>query len=652
MDWEELKHFKVNLEQSRIAILIAIIFAITMSIFVSLKFFTMSYPNFDLGISYRTMELFLRYHMVVMPQGLGDLTTPKPYSKLIYIVLSPTLILYDSPVTIVVDQVLFIAVGGFTTFKIFQVVTSDTRSGILMEIVYFLYYPLYGFLSNGGNLMVFFTPLLLMSYYFFLTNRMKFWLIFTILAAISNTIAPFLVLIVYFVIIPLQNEHKLEILRNFVSRLKGGEKPQNINNIWPLILLFSIVALLGFLISRYGLIGLLAGENIKLGTTLQAHTPINLLFTFKDITFVEWQIYLRRIYEYLTPFLFLPLSNLFVVIFFLFILVGNQTGNSFFTSPTSHHTSLIIPLIFLGMSRALSNVSLKRTRRIIYVIFVVNLAFFLVYSPFGYNDSNWSGSHNAGNVLSEIEINRAEILTNEAFSSIPLNSTVFLDAHAPALYGVYNLYSLSSGGVGGAGLASPYSNESVNYVVLYPIPINAFYGQWSMYNRFWSNYFLQNASYGVYSDIMGNLILKNNYNASVKYYSPYEYDLYASSLLGFVNYNNTSNHEIFIPASDVLLPPGYFNVSVDFTIPLEDLSANKSMAVTSYKSFIDFGDTTFKLDMVKNGCATFSASAKISSNEYGHINLFLNLTNKTKNNYIITNVSTTIHQIQSFRLSP
>ena len=113
MDWEELKHFKVNLEQSRIAILIAIIFAITMSIFVSLKFFTMSYPNFDLGISYRTMELFLRYHMVVMPQGLGDLTTPKPYSKLIYIVLSPTLILYDSPVTIVVDQVLFIAVGGF-----------------------------------------------------------------------------------------------------------------------------------------------------------------------------------------------------------------------------------------------------------------------------------------------------------------------------------------------------------------------------------------------------------------------------------------------------------------------------------------------------------------------------------------------------------
>lgn len=634
--------------RDNLGIVIAIVFAIIMSAFVTLKVLTMSYPNFDLGISYRTMDFFLKYHAVALPSNLNSLTTPKPYSKLIFVLISPTLLIYNSPITVVIDQVLSISVGGYAIFKIFRKITNDERTSFIMEVIYFIYFPLYGFLSNGGNFMVFFGPLFLVSYYFFLTNRKILWVIFSVLSAASNTISPFLVLFVYFIVIPLEKDNKIAKIKSIIQRIRNKEKICNYNIIPYFALLIGLLIFISFLVSIYGSIGLLSGENIKLvNLFLGQGFKTNFFSILKNVTLNDWKIYIHRIYQYMGPFLLIPLSNLFIIPFLLFILMGNYTNQNFFTSPNSHHSSLVIPFIFIGLARTLSKVSRRRRRTIIYLFLILNIIFFAVYSPFGFNEQNWSGSQNAGNVISEVHINNAEILTNSVFALIGPNSSVFLDAHAPQLFDVSDLYFLSSGGKSGAGLATQYNNETVDYVVLYPIPINSFSGQWNMYNRFWSNYFLHNSSYGVYSSIDGDLVLKDGFKGPPIYYLPFEFSNSEASLSGFTNYKNVTNQENFITAGNVLIPPGNFSLTVTFEVPTIYLERNTSMTVTSYRYFVN---TEIMAEKISDGLTKVTLHATFGSTEYCHINFFLVLKNISNNDMNIMNVTTVITQSSVYSL--
>ncbi len=634
-----------QLMQKNLSIVVALIFAIVMSLFVTLKTLTMSYPNFDLGISYRTMVLFLRFHIILMPNNLNVLTTPKPYSKLIYIVLSPTLFIYNSPITVVIDQVIFISVGGYAVFKIFEHITKDNFSSIFMEIVYFLYYPLYGFLSNGGNFMVIFGPLLLVSYFFYIAKRQSLWVLFSILASLSNTLAPFLVLLVYFIIIPLEEKNKLEKIKTIIEKIQKKEKINHSNAVSNLILLFSLFVIITFLFSKYGILGLFSGENINISALVAGQGIYhNLLPILENVTINDWQIYLRRIYEFLIPLLLIPLSNLFIIVFFFYIILGNYTGKTFFTSPNDHYTSMLVPFLFIGISRTFSKINRKKIRKIAFVILVLNVVFFAVYSPFGLNENNWSGSQNASNVISEVSLNKAEMMSNSVFNLIQANSSLFLDAHAPQLYGVSELFSMSSGGRRGACLVSPYNNETLNYVVLYPIPINSFYGQWSMYNSFWSNYFLHNNSYGVYSSINGDLVLKNGYKGVPLFYLPFKFDYSTPVLTGFVNYKNVTNLEHFITAGYVLTPPGQFIVNVTFTIAGKYLNNNTNMTINSYREFVKFGSTQIIHRTEANDSVVFTLESTFTSEGYGHINVFLNLNNINGNNIELKSVTTIMRQ--------
>ncbi len=147
--------------------IISIIFFLLLSYYAIMVYNAYEFTIFDLGLSYRLEYLFITTHSLVWSTP-NQLVSASPFTKLIYVPLSLTLLIYNSPVTVLVTQTGFIAAGGYAIYRIFKKITGNYLYGITMELVYFFYIPTYGYLTHGGNFMVYFEPLFLLSYMFYL----------------------------------------------------------------------------------------------------------------------------------------------------------------------------------------------------------------------------------------------------------------------------------------------------------------------------------------------------------------------------------------------------------------------------------------------------------------------------------------------------
>ena len=140
LDEDGTKHALPKPSPGYIALSVAasVIFFTAMSIFNVLYYIAGNYAVFDLGVSYRTAYIFSHTFNLFQTANV-TLGSAIPFTKLIFVPISLTLLIYNSPATLLVDQICVISLGGLALFWIAFYRLHDARIAIILEVAYFLY---------------------------------------------------------------------------------------------------------------------------------------------------------------------------------------------------------------------------------------------------------------------------------------------------------------------------------------------------------------------------------------------------------------------------------------------------------------------------------------------------------------------------------
>ena len=485
--------------------LIPIVFFVVLSYYNILMYLSNYYTIFDLGLAYRTMYLFITTHSLVNWPVPYALVTAKPYTKLIYVPLSLTLIIYGGPTTVLVDMIAAVSAGGFAIFKIFKIRTADTSVGLFAQIMYFLYPASYGLMAHGGNFMIFFTPLILLSFMYYLEEKPFKSGIFAIFSMLTFSFATLLVPLFYLTTITLDKKFyaKSKII---TGRVKDHEKQKNHGNmglwkIYFIALAFIIGAILFFFeISMYSFGGLITAARLPVSSASNgAILPTtNFLQTmFGILPGTKFNFFLSMLY----PFLFLPILtpySLFILPFFLLLFYANYLP---YYGVSQQYPSMVSAIIFVGFAHFLSrHLGKKSIKKFMVFTLVASSVSFLTLSPFSI------GNFEQGYLVSNSHVTNLDIELNKGLSYIPMNSSVFIQNDIPQLMNRASIY-----------MPGNYSGQTVNFSVIIPSDIGFPSDQYSGYNSTWALFFHDNPSYGLYIYIEGISIYKFGYHSNPIY---------------------------------------------------------------------------------------------------------------------------------------
>ncbi|MGC8622002.1 MAG: hypothetical protein ACP5U0_08825 [Caldisphaera sp.] len=498
-----------------IAILLAVIFALILGWYNYLMVQSYNYTNFDLGISYRAMYLFAYKHIIVW-NGKDIFFEPIPYTKLIFVPLSFTLYIYNSAFTPLMDQIIIIAIGGYSVFGITKMKTRNVFASLSLEIVYFLYPATYGFMAHGGNLMVFLEGFLLLGYLLYLKKMYKYSFIAFAFASISNAFGPVIVitllLIDYLSNATLNNPK--EKIRNFrLNKLHNLTKNRDlILYFYVALILFDAVIFTDTLIKIGGINGLFSNSRIPVSDSLAkmgTGNKINYFNLFQD-GLGNWKIpFLNEIFS---PFLFIPIMTLYIIpvaAYILFVLITNPSNATVYYIPTQQYPFLFASFLFMGTihffrDKFSNPEKAKIAKKILVLVMISSLISFAVYSPFCIENFQ------NGTIMNEMTVTPFDMELSNGLSLIPPNATVFIQNSLPQLADRQNVY-----------MPGYYNNQTVDYAVIIPFGFSTISDEYGGYSPYWANSFQNNSSYGIYESISGAIIYKLQYYSSPVYYVPF-----------------------------------------------------------------------------------------------------------------------------------
>ena len=137
--------------QKVIPIVLTIAFVLLLSIYNYKLYVNNYYTLFDLGVGYRLSYLFSQTFSLVGWPFPHRLVSAIPYTKMFYTVTGITLLAYDSPLTLLIDQTVVIGLGSYALYKIAEIKTGSYKIGVTFQVLYFLFPSTYGFMGQGGN---------------------------------------------------------------------------------------------------------------------------------------------------------------------------------------------------------------------------------------------------------------------------------------------------------------------------------------------------------------------------------------------------------------------------------------------------------------------------------------------------------------------
>lgn len=486
-------------------ILIPVVFFVFLSYYNILMYLSNYYTIFDLGLAYRTMYLFITTHSLVNWPVPHALVTAKPYTKLIYVPLSLTLLIYRGPTTVLVDMIAAVSAGGYAIFRIFKIRTSSTIVGLMAQAMYFLYPATYGLMAHGGNFMIYFTPFLLLSFMYYIEEKPYKSGIFALLAMLTFSFATMLVPLFYLVTIILDKRFYSKQRLNSDNE-KVLKKPKNkvqliSSNLAFLVILFLLgTIILSFEFSMYTVGGLITAARLPVSgqgsaSAVSGGSLLNAIFG--TLPYMKANFFLNLLY----PLLFLPILtpySLFILPFFILVFYANYFP---YYNVSQQYPSMISAILFIGMAHFLhKHLRWHAIRKIMVLSIVVSTISFLTLSPFSASDIesgyNFTISH----------VTNLDVELNKGLSLIPLNSSVFVQNDLPQLMDRANVY-----------MPGYYSNQTVEYAVIVPSDIGFPSDQYSGYDIYWANHFALNISYGIYENIGGILVYKLHFTSSPVY---------------------------------------------------------------------------------------------------------------------------------------
>lgn len=580
-----------------------LLFIIIIGYFNVLLYYSYQYTQFDLGITYRTLYNFhASYHFYSWPNP--TLEEPETFSKLIYIPLSFTLYIYNSPLTLLFDQIIFIAIGGWTIFFISRQLTNNFKLSIIIEILYFVYPSTYGFMAQGGNLMVFFEPFLLISYYFYIKNNKVMTALFIVLASITNFLAP--LIIVALLSLPylskflsyIKNIIKLKGKRTFKTNLKfTKETPWQVS--------FFIIPLIFFLMSikLYGLNNLLSDSRLGNLTTSTGSSGGNILLSISE-NFSSKLSFLNTAME---PLLYLPLLSIYsipIFVYFLFSWYSNQP--IYYDVLTRQYTYLFAAFLFISIIHVFKNFNLNKKiiKKIAVLIIISSFVTFALYSPFSVENFQ------SGNINKDITITPLERNLTNAFSLIPMNASVFVQNDVVQLDNRPNVY-----------FPGYYNNQTVQYAVFIPFTHGMVQSSYSGFDPTIANKFANNASYGLYVRLGNVEIYKLHFVGSLEMFCEEQFNgtgnFYILSSKLNVNYSFETGY--------VELSPGCYNLTFEgktsSNLNLTAKNATGKVSIMGSNGYVLNYNSTFSESFLAGNFVTFSGKIMIKNFDYYYISL-------------------------------
>lgn len=526
----------------------ALLFIILVGYFNFLEYNSYQYTQFDLGVGYRTLYNFhVSYHLYNWPNPLIE--TPQTFSKLVYIPLSFTLYIYNSPLTLLFDQIILIAFGGVAVFYISRQIVGSFKISMIIEILYFLYPSTYGFMTQGGNLMVFFEPFLLISYYFYISNRNVMAVIFILLASITNSLAPIILISLF--ALPYLDKLLVWLKDRIVSRNKVLLYPSltiGKEQVWHIM--FFIVPTLFFLMSLklYGIGTLFSAARLgNLSTTLSSSGGS----IFQTITenFSSKLSFLNTIMEPLLYMPFLSIYSLPILFYLIFSWYSNQT--IYYDILTRQYPYLFVGFLFISLIQVFKDLLHNQVaiKKILILLIISSLVSFALLSPFSV------GNFQYGNVNNEITVTPLEKNLTDAFSLIPMNASVLVQNNIVQLDNRQQLY-----------FPGYYNNQQVQYAVFAPPSLGGLEAKapFADFSSSLENQFANNASYGLFVRLGNVEIYKLHFVGSPVMFS----EETLSGRSSFYTQSSQFNTNISFSTGPIELSPGLYNLTFSEKVSL------------------------------------------------------------------------------------
>ena len=568
------------------------------------KYFTM----YDLGVAYRSSYLFFDQHSLIN-YPYHFFVSGVLNQKFFYIPLSLTLFIYNSPITILLDQTFTIAIGGYALFHISRHFGLNVRLSILNQMIYFLYPATYGYLTHGGNFQVYFLGLFLCAYLFYLKNNKLMFGIFSILAAITNVLSP-IYLLTFFAWM-----FTIKLLKKDISGRRTADKRSNLlrqETYFVIITLVIWVVLIFIEIFQNG--AYLLSDNLQgryVPVTSSANSGNGILGLF-DTAFNSLGLNYRMKFSFFVDMLFpllftslLSFSFPFIILYFISISYLNYPG---FFSILQQYPYAVMPFIFIGwisfQSKIMRSVKLDNSKpvahknlkkiadvlkqrkkaiayTITFLVLLSSITSFLIFSPFSIQNIA------AGNLKQEVEYTPLEMELNHMYSLVPSNSTVFMQNDVPQLSGVAKIYMPDF---------KTYHNQTVDFAVFNPLKYNLITTPFNGFSEKWAYRFSTNSSYGVYASVYGAVLYKLGYIGQPIYYIPINTTIVhritmnlepnvtiPSDALSQIFSPKTNFNYSFLVKTTTILPQSTFKLLVESSTP--SFSINKSMEIIKVNNY-------------------------------------------------------------------
>ena len=379
---------KVKFFAIRILLVISVlIYVVSWSYITISRFYSLNSLIYDLGLYMeRSWEIWN------VPMGASQYIFILFQSGIIYLVF-PLSLPQSYPLLLVVQSFL-IGVCAIPVFYISNYFIKDDYSSLFISLSLLIYFPLAGVNWYDLHYQVYFIPLFLFAFYFYVKDK---WVISFILMILSGLVRyPYIAFPLLFSLVYLLDTFYLKYKKEIISTGK-------IKFLVSLLIFSSaFLALSQLFLETHGLV--LAGD-----IHASSFQPLTININNKVTTVIL----------YLMPFLFFPLfsrrSLPLLLPYFSLMFITNFFGYVYPTSIMFQYSTAVVPFIFIGTIESISKLSriseskrpseinspyrkkLPRLISIIVLIMVIILALF--YEPYGPLNSSTEANFNLENSL-------------------------------------------------------------------------------------------------------------------------------------------------------------------------------------------------------------------------------------------------------------
>lgn len=334
-------------------------------------------------------------------------------NKLIYIVIAPFYNVYPDPRLLVVFQSVFLSMGAYPLFVISRIRLKDDGASILISLSYLLYFPLAGVYWYDFHFMALFPTFFLFGFLCYLQRRWKLLLLFMTLAAITDFLAP--IILVFFAVFVYISERKNDDARSVIMRYS--------------IPILSVALSLFLIVNIYFHFSY---------TIAWMNEPFSGKFFLdlasNDFGKLSYFVILLIPVGYLS--VFAPEVLIMILPYILFAISHNY--QPYVVPYYYQYPALTAPIIFVsavfGLERIVRMVPKRlhsfNAKKIAATLLLLSVIFFVFVTPLG---NMMTGSHYPYDERNQVAFTQNDASLNSMISMIPKGSTVLIQGNMPQI---------------------------------------------------------------------------------------------------------------------------------------------------------------------------------------------------------------------------